>query len=109
MRLVSKFAEVDFCGISHNYVTLDILVLLYVRAGPVLVKMLEDSLNVLIPTYCNRRKKKVYAWTVDDEISMQKMLFEHVDAVVTSNPTLFQRVMQNMRTECLEEGFSLSS
>ncbi|CDP11524.1 unnamed protein product [Coffea canephora] len=55
------------------------------------------------------RKKKVYAWTVDDEISMQKMLFEHVDAVVTSNPTLFQRVMQNMRTECLEEGFSLSS
>lgn len=55
------------------------------------------------------RKKKVYAWTVDDETSMQKMLMEQVDAVVTSKPTLFQRVMQDIRTECLEEGFSLSS
>ncbi|KAL2513395.1 Glycerophosphodiester phosphodiesterase GDPD4 [Abeliophyllum distichum] len=53
------------------------------------------------------RNKKVYAWTVDEEDAMQKMLFEHVDAVVTSNPTLLQRLMQDMRTQCLEEGFSL--
>ncbi|PON95155.1 Glycerophosphoryl diester phosphodiesterase [Trema orientale] len=54
------------------------------------------------------RNKKVYAWTVDDVNSMQKMLFERVDAVVTSNPTLLQRRMQDIRTECLEEGFSFS-
>jgi hypothetical protein len=55
-----------------------------------------------------RRNKKVYAWTVDDVDSMQKMLFERVDAVVTSNPTLLQRLMQDTRTQCLEEGFSMS-
>ncbi|PON34893.1 Glycerophosphoryl diester phosphodiesterase [Parasponia andersonii] len=54
------------------------------------------------------RNKKVYAWTVDDVNSMQKMLSERVDAVVTSNPTLLQRRMQDIRTECLEEGFSFS-
>lgn len=56
----------------------------------------------------NRRNKKVYAWTVDDVASMEKLLLEHVDAVVTSNPTLLQRLMQDIRTECLKEGFSLS-
>ncbi|XP_065627417.1 glycerophosphodiester phosphodiesterase GDPD4-like [Quercus suber] len=56
----------------------------------------------------SRRNKKVYAWTVDDVDSMQKMLFERVDAVVTSNPTLLQSLMQDVRTQCLEDGFSLS-
>ncbi|CAL9007082.1 unnamed protein product, partial [Prunus brigantina] len=35
-----------------------------------------------------RRKKKVYAWTVDDDMDfMQEMLSEHVDAIVTSKAT----------------------
>ncbi|XP_073059766.1 glycerophosphodiester phosphodiesterase GDPD4 [Primulina eburnea] len=55
------------------------------------------------------RNKKVYGWTVDDEESMKKMLLEHVDAVVTSNPSLLHRVMQDTRTRCFEQGFSLSS
>ncbi|XP_009602504.1 glycerophosphodiester phosphodiesterase GDPD4-like isoform X2 [Nicotiana tabacum] len=55
------------------------------------------------------RNKKVYAWTVDDEDSMKKMLFERVDAIVTSNPSLLQRLMQDVRTQCFEEGFSLST
>ncbi|CAL5398836.1 unnamed protein product [Camellia sinensis] len=50
------------------------------------------------------RNKKVYAWTVDDQVSMKKMLYENVDAVVTSNPTLLQHLMQDIRTQCLEEG-----
>ncbi|XP_034676727.1 glycerophosphodiester phosphodiesterase GDPD4-like [Vitis riparia] len=54
------------------------------------------------------RNKKVYAWTVDDEASMERMLVERVDAMVTGNPTLLQRLMQDIRTQCLEEGFSLS-
>ncbi|KAF3663905.1 Glycerophosphodiester phosphodiesterase GDPD4 [Capsicum annuum] len=53
------------------------------------------------------RNKKVYAWTVDDEDSMKKMLFERVDAIVTSNPSLLQRLMQDVRTQCLEEGLKL--
>jgi hypothetical protein len=28
------------------------------------------------------------------------MLYEQVDAVVTSNPSLLQQLMQEMRTEC---------
>ncbi|XP_057453893.1 glycerophosphodiester phosphodiesterase GDPD4 isoform X3 [Lotus japonicus] len=55
-----------------------------------------------------RRNKRVYAWTVDDAESMQKMLFEHVDAIVTGDPTLLQRLMQDTRTQCLEEGYSLT-
>lgn len=55
------------------------------------------------------RNKKVYGWTVDDEESMKKMLVEHVDAIVTSNPSLLHRVMQDTRTQCFEQGFSLSS
>ena len=54
----------------------------------------------------NRRNKKVYAWTVDDVNSMQNMLFERVDGVVTSNPALLQSQMQDIRTQCLEGGFS---
>ncbi|KAL5845627.1 hypothetical protein ACOSQ3_009151 [Xanthoceras sorbifolium] len=54
------------------------------------------------------RKKKLYAWTVDDVDSMQKMLHERVDGVVTSNPALLQGLMQDIRTQCLEEGFSLT-
>ncbi|PQQ08636.1 hypothetical protein Pyn_37420 [Prunus yedoensis var. nudiflora] len=54
------------------------------------------------------RKKKAYAWTVDDMDSMQEMLYERVDAIVTSNPTMLQGLMQDIRAECLEHGFSLS-
>ncbi|XP_038890895.1 glycerophosphodiester phosphodiesterase GDPD4 isoform X2 [Benincasa hispida] len=56
----------------------------------------------------HRRDKNVYAWTVDDSDSMKRMLAEGVDAVVTSNPTLLGSVMQDTRTTCLENGFSLS-
>ncbi|CAA6660187.1 unnamed protein product [Spirodela intermedia] len=47
---------------------------------------------------------KVYAWTVDDEPSMQRMLYESVDAVITSRPTLLQEVLRKMKAEC-REGF----
>ncbi|XP_048227329.1 glycerophosphodiester phosphodiesterase GDPD4 isoform X2 [Ricinus communis] len=53
------------------------------------------------------RNKQVYAWTVDDVDSMRRMLIERVDAIVTSNPSLLQRLMQDIRTQCREEGFSL--
>lgn len=54
------------------------------------------------------REKKVYAWTVDDADSMMRMLEVHADAIVTSNPSLLQRIMQDKRTQCVEEGFSLT-
>lgn len=55
------------------------------------------------------RNKKVYSWTVDDEVSMKEMLIKRVDAIVTSNPSMLKRVMQDARTQCLENGFSLSA
>ncbi|KFK41564.1 hypothetical protein AALP_AA2G145400 [Arabis alpina] len=54
-----------------------------------------------------RRNKEVYAWTVDDADPMKKMLHLGVDAVVTSNPAMFQGLMEDLRTECLEEGVSI--
>ncbi|KAK8580120.1 hypothetical protein V6N12_070404 [Hibiscus sabdariffa] len=54
------------------------------------------------------REKKVYAWTVDDAVSMTRMLHAHADAIITSNPSLLQRTMQDKRTRCLEGGFSLT-
>lgn len=55
----------------------------------------------------HRRRKKVFAWTVDDADSMEKLLFQQVDAIVSSNPTLLQRLMQDIKTQCFEEGYSL--
>lgn len=54
-----------------------------------------------------RHGRRVFAWTVDDSSSMKKMLYEHVDAIVTSNPSLLQQLMHETRTECLEDGFDL--
>ncbi|XP_044511894.1 glycerophosphodiester phosphodiesterase GDPD4 isoform X2 [Mangifera indica] len=54
-----------------------------------------------------RRNKKVYSWTVDDEDLMRKMLYEGIDAIVTSDPTSLRVVMQEVRTQCLEDGFSV--
>ncbi|KAL1212493.1 Glycerophosphodiester phosphodiesterase GDPD4 [Cardamine amara subsp. amara] len=53
------------------------------------------------------RNKGVYAWTVDDADPMKRMLHLGVDAVVTSNPAMFQGFMEDLRTKCLEEGFSI--
>ena len=53
-------------------------------------------------------RNKVYAWTVDDETQMQRMLVKRVDAMVTGNPTLLQRLIQDIRIQCLEQGFSFS-
>ncbi|XP_024961861.1 glycerophosphodiester phosphodiesterase GDPD4 isoform X2 [Cynara cardunculus var. scolymus] len=57
----------------------------------------------------HRRKKKVYAWTVDDEETMHKILSENVDAIITSDPTLLQSSMRDIRKKCLVDGFSLGS
>ncbi|KAL7605407.1 hypothetical protein Lser_V15G19114 [Lactuca serriola] len=57
----------------------------------------------------HRRNKKVYAWTVDDEAAMHKMLNENVDAIITSHPTLLQTSMRDVRKKCLIDGYSLGS
>lgn len=58
---------------------------------------------------CNRREKKVYAWTVNDAKSMQRMLSERVDGIVTSDPTLLRQLMQRIRLQCFEDDFSLQA
>ncbi|KAK3013693.1 hypothetical protein RJ639_008603 [Escallonia herrerae] len=68
-------------------------------------RLIDDKLVKIL----HGRNKKVFAWTVDDEVSMQKMLYERVDAIVTGNSTLLQRLMQDVGTQCLEDGFSLSA
>ncbi|XP_071711965.1 glycerophosphodiester phosphodiesterase GDPD4 [Rutidosis leptorrhynchoides] len=57
----------------------------------------------------HRRNKKVYAWTVDDEPTMHKMLNENVDAIITSDPSLLQGSMRGIRKKCLVDGYSIGS
>ncbi|CAJ1958501.1 unnamed protein product [Sphenostylis stenocarpa] len=75
--------------------------------GAEVVGVYHPLINEKLMTVLRRRNKKVYAWTVDDVESMRKMLFEHVDAIVTSNPTSLQRLMEDIKIQCLEEGYSL--
>lgn len=67
------------------------------------------KLHIFVTSSTCRRRKKVFAWTVDEEESMQKMLLERVDAVITGNPSLLLQVMQDHRKQCFEEGFSFTS
>ncbi|KAI8526505.1 hypothetical protein RHMOL_Rhmol12G0002100 [Rhododendron molle] len=76
--------------------------------GASVVGVNHPLIDEKLMTILHGRNKKVYAWTVDEAVSMKKMLYEHVDAVVTSYPTLLQQIMQDMETQCFEEGFSLS-
>jgi hypothetical protein len=39
---------------------------------------------------------------------MKRMMYEQVDAIVTSNPSLLQQLMQEMRTECMEDGIAFA-
>uniref|UniRef100_A0A2N9EDT8 glycerophosphodiester phosphodiesterase n=1 Tax=Fagus sylvatica TaxID=28930 RepID=A0A2N9EDT8_FAGSY len=76
--------------------------------GAGVVGVYHPLIDEMLVKILHGKNRKVYAWTVDDVDSMQNMLSERVDAVVTSNPSLLQRLMQDIRTQCLEDGFSLS-
>lgn len=54
----------------------------------------------------HRAGKKVYAWTVDQDSAMGNMLKTGVDGIVTSIPSLMQRVMGSERQQCAQYGFS---
>ncbi|XP_009105805.1 glycerophosphodiester phosphodiesterase GDPD4 [Brassica rapa] len=75
--------------------------------GASVVGVYHPLIDENLMTVVHRRKKEVYAWTVDETDPMKRMLHLGVDAVVTSNPAMFQGLMEDLRTECLEEGFSL--
>ncbi|KAI5055162.1 hypothetical protein GOP47_0030307 [Adiantum capillus-veneris] len=51
--------------------------------------------------------KTVYAWTVNDRERMREMLYDGVDAIVTSQPRLLQELMLQIQNECFQEGFHL--
>ncbi|KZV57117.1 hypothetical protein F511_05991 [Dorcoceras hygrometricum] len=103
----------DILSVVGYIVMMDLLTgsrtnLLRMRGAEV-VGVYHPLIDEKVVRILHRRNKKVYGWTVDDEESMQKMLIEHVDAIVTSNPSLLHRVMHDIRTRCFEQGFSLSS
>ncbi|KAK1274723.1 hypothetical protein QJS04_geneDACA009959 [Acorus gramineus] len=75
--------------------------------GAVIVGVYHPLIDEKLVQILHGRGKKVYAWTVDDEEAMRKMLLERVDAIVTGRPTVLRSLMQDMKTACLEEGFSL--
>ncbi|GAB2271113.1 hypothetical protein Dimus_005961 [Dionaea muscipula] len=74
------------------------------RAG--IVGVYHPLIDEKLVSALHGRKKKVYAWTVDDVVSMKRMLFNRVDGVVTGDPSLLQVVMRDISTRCAQEGFS---
>ncbi|XP_020518946.1 glycerophosphodiester phosphodiesterase GDPD4 isoform X4 [Amborella trichopoda] len=75
--------------------------------GAKIVGVYHPLINERLVTILHSAGKKVYAWTVDDEDSMRRMLFERVDNIITGHPSLLQQVMSNVKTQCQREGFSL--
>ncbi|XP_074565464.1 glycerophosphodiester phosphodiesterase GDPD4 [Curcuma longa] len=73
--------------------------------GAGIVGVYHHLVDTKLVRILHRAGKKVYAWTVDDSESMQRMLFEGVDAIITSNPGLLQGLMQDLKTECLQDDF----
>ena len=53
-----------------------------------------------------RAGKKLHAWTVDEEEVMLRLLRTGVDGIVTSVPTVLQRLMGSERQQCAISGFS---
>ncbi|XP_024535025.1 glycerophosphodiester phosphodiesterase GDPD4-like isoform X2 [Selaginella moellendorffii] len=48
----------------------------------------------------HKADKVVYAWTVNEEADMLKMLHHAVDCIITSQPRLLQQVMERERSSC---------
>jgi glycerophosphoryl diester phosphodiesterase len=61
---------------------------------------------LLTDSYFDRAGKRVFAWTVNDRQTMEKMLSAGVDGIVTADPALLQEVMRDREHECYAEGFS---
>lgn len=66
----------------------------------------HGAINAKIVADIHRVGKKVYVWTVNDRETMQKMLFEGVDGIVTSHPRLLQELMLKIEDECSQDGYS---
>lgn len=77
--------------------------------GAEVVGIYHGLVDETVVKILHRRKKKVYAWTVDDEETMHKILSQNVDAVITGHPTLLQTSMRDIRKKCLVDGYSVGS
>lgn len=67
----------------------------------------HGAVNAKVVSDIHKVGKSVYAWTVDDKETMKTMLFDRVDGIVTSQPSLLQEVMLEIQSECFQEGYSL--
>ena len=110
MKLL-RMKDAGVVGVYHPLIDEKLVAILHrfeLHSKPCIILRTQTIVTIMIISeHVYRRRKKAYAWTVDDVDSMRKMLFEHVDAVVTSKPSLLQQLMQDIKTECREEGFSL--
>ncbi|KAL9247633.1 hypothetical protein vseg_021046 [Gypsophila vaccaria] len=69
------------------------------------VGVYHPLINEKLVKVLHGKSKKVFAWTVDDMVSMRDMLSNQVDAVVTSHPALLQQLMEDTKIQCLQESF----
>lgn len=73
--------------------------------GAEVIGVYHGLVNEKLVNLAHRAGKKVYAWTVDDIESMQKMLLVGVDSIITSQPNSLQKMIEYMRNQCMGVGF----
>nr|ABR17926.1 unknown [Picea sitchensis] len=73
--------------------------------GAEVIGVYHGLVNEKLVKLAHRAGKKVYAWTVDDIESMQKMLLVGVDSIITSQPNSLQKMMEYIRNQCMDVGF----
>lgn len=73
--------------------------------GAEVIGVYHGLVNEKLVKSAHRAGKKVYAWTVDDIESMQKMLLVGVDSIITSQPNSLQKMMEYIRNQCMGVGF----
>lgn len=74
--------------------------------GPGTIGAFHGIVTRKLVNSAHRAGKKLHAWTVDEESAMIHMLKAGVDGIVTSTPSLLQRVMGSERQQCAQYGFT---
>ncbi|KAL2631389.1 hypothetical protein R1flu_016075 [Riccia fluitans] len=75
--------------------------------GAEIVGIYYGLVNGNVVSHLHRHRKQVHAWTVDTREAMSSMLKANVDAIITCNPRLLQRTMEDERQVCTDESFGI--
>ncbi|KMZ67788.1 putative Glycerophosphoryl diester phosphodiesterase [Zostera marina] len=68
--------------------------------GADFVSVYHPLINEKLVKTIHEGSKKVYAWTVDDESSMYRLLRQNIEVIITGKPAVLQGIMLKIQREC---------